>query len=81
MNFSLHIRRDEETGDWRRLCNEELPGSNRSAMVIGVAISRRIRCEGHVASMKEKKNVYRILVGKYERKGNFKIPTLGGKNF
>jgi len=33
-----------------------------------MAKSRRIKCEGHVMSMREKRNAYGILVGKYGRK-------------
>jgi hypothetical protein len=42
-----------------------------------VKVSRRIRCAGHVARIREKKNVYRILVGKPEGKRRFGRPRRG----
>jgi hypothetical protein len=61
-------KRDEVTGEWRKLHNEELnclyslPNTGR------VVKSRRMRWAGHVASMGEGRGVYRVLVGKPERK-------------
>jgi hypothetical protein len=57
--------RDEETGDWRKLHNEELHNLCSSPSVIRMITSRRI---GYVARMGEKRNAYRILVGKPEGK-------------
>jgi hypothetical protein len=55
--------RDEVTGGWRKLHNEELHRLYSSASIIRVIKSRRIRWAGHVARMREKRNAYRILVG------------------
>jgi hypothetical protein len=55
-------KRDEVTGGWRKLHNEELHGLYSSPSTI-----RRIKT-GHVARMGEKTNAYRILVGKTEGK-------------
>jgi hypothetical protein len=55
-------RRDEVTGDWRKLHNEELPN------IIRMLKSRRMRLAGDVARTGAKKNAYRILVGKPDGK-------------
>jgi hypothetical protein len=45
------LKRDEVTGGWRRLCNEELYDLYSPTNITLGAISRRIRCAGHVARM------------------------------
>jgi hypothetical protein len=57
---------DEETGGWRKLHNEELHNLYSSQSIIRIIKSRRMRLAGHVARMGEKRNAYRILVGKQE---------------
>jgi hypothetical protein len=59
-------KRDEATGEWRRLHNEELNDLYSSPNIIRVIKSRRIRWAGHVARMGEKSSAYRILVGRRE---------------
>ena len=61
-------RRDEVTGDWRRLHNEELNDLYTSLNTARVIKSRRMRWVGHVERMGEEKGVYRVLVGKPEGK-------------
>jgi hypothetical protein len=61
-------RRDEVSGGWRKLLNEELCGLCSSPSIIRIIKSRRMRWEGHVARMGEKKNAYSLLVGKPEAK-------------
>jgi len=61
-------RRDEVTGEWRRLHNEELNDLYSSPNIVWVIKSRRMRWAGHVASMGEEREVYRVLVGKPEGK-------------
>jgi hypothetical protein len=56
------------TGDWRKLHNEELHNLYSSPNIIRTIKSRRMRWAGHVALMGEKRNAYRILVGKPEGK-------------
>jgi hypothetical protein len=56
------------TGGWRKLHNEELHNLYSSPSIIGIIKSRRMRWAGHVARMGEKRNVYRLLVGKPEGK-------------
>jgi len=67
-------RRDEVTGDWRRLHNEELNDLYCSPNIVRVIKSRRIRWTGHVARMGEERGVYRVLVGKPERKRPLRRP-------
>jgi hypothetical protein len=54
--------RDEVTGGWRKLHNEELHNLYPSPSIIRVINSRRMRWARHVARMEEKMNVCRILV-------------------
>jgi hypothetical protein len=57
-------KRDEVIGGWRKLHNEEL--HNLYCSPIRIIKSRRMRWAGHVSRMREKRNAYRILVGKPE---------------
>jgi len=59
-------KRDEVTGEWRKLHNEELNDLYFSHNVFRVIKLRRMRWAGHVARMGEKRGVYRVLVGKPE---------------
>jgi len=59
-------RRDEVTGEWRRLHNEELNDLYCSPNIVQVIKSRRMRWAGHVVRMGEERVVYRVLVGKPE---------------
>jgi hypothetical protein len=61
-------KRDGVTGGWRKLHNEELHNLNSSRIIIRIIKSRSMRWAGHVARMGEKRNVYRLLVGKPEGK-------------
>jgi len=60
--------RDEVTGEWRRLHNEELNDLYSSPNIVQVIKSRRMIWAGHVAQMVEERGVYRVLVGKPEGK-------------
>jgi len=62
-------RRDEVTGEWRRLHNEELNDLYCAPNIVLVIKSRRMRWAGHVARMGEERGVYRVLVGKPDGKG------------
>jgi hypothetical protein len=57
-------KRDEVTGEWRKLHNEELNNIYPSPNIVRVIKSRRIRWAGHVARMEEGRVVYIVLVGK-----------------
>jgi hypothetical protein len=60
-------KRDEVTGDWRKLHNEDLNYLYCSPNIVRMITSRRMRWEGHVARMAERRGVYGVLVGKHER--------------
>jgi hypothetical protein len=57
-------KRDEVTGEWRKLHNEELRDLYCSPSIIRITKSSRVRWAGHAARMGEKRNAYRLLVGK-----------------
>jgi hypothetical protein len=60
-------KRGEVTGEWRNLHNEELHDLYSSSSIIRIMKARMMRWAGHVARMgEEKKNAYRLLVGKPE---------------
>jgi hypothetical protein len=61
-------KRDEVTGGWRKLHNEELRDLYSSPNIIRIIKSRRMRWAGHIARMGEKRNACRLLVGKPEGK-------------
>jgi hypothetical protein len=61
-------KRDEVTGEWRKLHNEELHDLYSSPSIIRIIKSQRMRLAGHVARMGEKRNAYRLLVRKPEGK-------------
>jgi hypothetical protein len=56
------------TGGWRKLHDEELHDLYSSTSIIRIIKSRRMRWAEHVARMGEKRNAYRLLVGKPEGK-------------
>jgi hypothetical protein len=62
------LKRNEVTGEWRKLHNEELRGLYSSPSIIRIIKSRMMRWAGHVARMGEKRIAFRLLVGKVERK-------------
>ena len=61
-------KRGEVTGEWRKLHNEEINDLYSSPNIVRVIKSRKLRCAGHVARMRERIGVYRVLVVKPERK-------------
>jgi hypothetical protein len=61
-------KRDEVTGEWRKLHKEELNDLYCSPNIVRLIQSRRLRWAGHVARMGERRGVYRVWVGKPEGK-------------
>jgi hypothetical protein len=61
-------KRDEVTGEWRKLHNEELNDLYSLPNIVRVVKSRRMRWAGHVACMGEDRGVHRVLVGRPEGK-------------
>jgi len=61
-------RRDDVTGEWRRLHNEELNDLYSSPNIVRMIKSTRMRWTGHVARIGEERGMYRVLVGKLEGK-------------
>jgi hypothetical protein len=71
-------KRDDVTGDWRKLQNEELHNLYSSSNIIRMIKSRRMRWAEHVARMGETSNAYRILVGKPKGKRPLEGQDVGG---
>jgi hypothetical protein len=67
------LKRDEVTGGWRKLHNDELHNLYSSTSIIRMVKSRDKRWARNVARMGGKRNTYRLLVGKPE--GNRPLVT------
>jgi hypothetical protein len=67
-------KRDGVMGGWIKLHNEELHNFYSSPSIIRIIKSGRMTWAGHVARMGEKRNVYRLLVGKPDGKRPVGIP-------
>jgi hypothetical protein len=65
-------KRDEVTGEWRKLHNEQLNYLYSSPSIMRV-LKSRMRWVGHVVRMGER-GVYRVLVGKREGKRPLRRP-------
>jgi hypothetical protein len=61
-------KRDEVTGGWRKLRNEELHNLYSSPSIIRMMKSRKVKRAGHLAPMRANRNAYNILAGKSEGK-------------
>ena len=67
-------KRDEVTGEWRNVHNEELNDLYCSSNIVRVIKSRRMRWMGHLARMVDRRGVYRALVGKPKGKRSLGQP-------
>jgi hypothetical protein len=72
-------KRDEVMGERRKLHSGELHNLYSSPHIIRQIKSRRMRWAGHVASMGEARNVYRVLVRKPEGKNHLKDQGVDGR--
>ena len=71
-------KRDEVTGEWRKLLSEELSDLYSLPNIVRVVKSRRTRWAGHVARMGEGRGVQRDMVGKSEGKRPLGDPDVDG---
>jgi hypothetical protein len=74
-------KRDEVTGEWRKLHSEELHNLYSSPNIIGQIKSRRMRWAGHVARIGEERKVYMVLVGKPEGNKTLGRPRRRWENY
>jgi hypothetical protein len=72
-------KRDEVTGQWRKLHDGELHNLYSSPDSVRQIKSRRMRWAGHVACMVEGSNMYRVLVGKPDGKNHLEDQGIGGR--
>jgi len=72
--------KDEATGKWRKLHNEEFSDLYSLPNILQVVKSRRMRWEGHVACMGEGRGVHRFMLGKPEGKRPLLRPRRRWKN-
>ena len=63
-------KRDEVTGEWRKLHNEEINDLYSPSNIVRVIKSRRMRWEEHVERMGERRGVYRIWRGYLRERGH-----------
>jgi hypothetical protein len=57
-------KRDEVTREWRKLHNEELNDLYSSPSIVWMIKSRRMQWTGHMAHMRDRRGIYRVLVRK-----------------
>ena len=74
----LGPKRDEVTGEWRKLHTEELNDLYSSPNIIRLIKLRKMRLAGHVACTGERRGVYRFLVGKTEGRDHLEDPRIDG---
>jgi hypothetical protein len=73
-------KKDEVTGEWRKLHSGQLHNLYRSPDIIRQIKSKRMSWAGHVACMGEGRNVYRVLVGKSEGESPLGRPRRRGED-
>jgi hypothetical protein len=71
-------KRDDVTGGWRKLHNEELQNLYSSPSIIRMFKSRSMRWAGHIARKGERRNVYRTLVKKPGGRNHWEDQDVGG---
>jgi hypothetical protein len=69
--------RDDDTGEWRKVHNEEVNDLYSSPNIIRVIKSKIVRWVGHVAALRERTGVYRVLVVNSEGNRLLRRPRCG----
>jgi hypothetical protein len=72
-------KRDEVTGEWRKLHNEELNDLYSLPNIVRVVKSRQMRLAGHMARMGKERGVHRVLVGKPEERDHWGGQDVDGR--
>jgi len=72
-------KRDEVTGEWRKLHNEEINVLYSSPNTVRVIKSRRMKWAGHVAFMGEGRGVYRVWWGNLGEREQWGDPGVDGR--
>ena len=72
-------KRDEGTREWRKLHNEELSDLYCSLSIVRVIKSKRMRWAGHVARMRDRIGVFRVLVGNLRDRDHLGNPGTDGR--
>jgi hypothetical protein len=72
-------KKDEITGEWRKLLNEELHNPYSSPNIVRVIKSRRMRCAGHVAPMGEGEACTRTWWGNLREREHWGDPCVDGR--
>ena len=72
-------KKEEVTGDWRRLHNDELYDLYSSSNIMWVIKSRRMRWAGHVARIGDRRGAYRVLVGKMRERDHLEDLAVDGR--
>jgi hypothetical protein len=72
-------KRDEVTGEWRKLHSEELHNLYSSPDIMRQIKSSQMRWAGHVARMGEQRKVCKVLAGKPEGRDHSEDEGVGGK--
>ena len=72
-------KRDEVTGEWRKLHNEELTDLYCSPNIVRVIKSRIIRWAGHVARVEQRRGVYRVFGGDLRERDHLEDPGIEGR--
>ena len=75
----LGRKRDEVTGEWRKIPTEKLNDLYFSRNIFRVIKLRIMRWAGHVACMLERREVYRVLVGNLRERDHLGDPGIDGR--
>jgi hypothetical protein len=70
-------KKEEVTGEWRKLHSEELHGLYSSG-VTSLIIAMRMRWVGHVACLREERNGYRASVNNVKERDQLEDPSIKG---